>query len=164
MKKLLLLFCIILSCSSCSMIPRFTFNRPGVTPQKEEYTKTCHTKRNGLNFFGIIQLGKLVTVCTQEKNKEERVFTWQERVANIVRNASGILFWGGLALLIFCPSVIGLILGRVFNGSRRALESTVAAISRAKKNGGNFMVELEKEHSKDPSVKKLINEIRAKVK
>ena len=103
----------------------------------------------------------------QNYNKVERKMTFTERVKSVINGFVGWGFWGIVLLFILCPSLIGMVLGRLIEGTvgvtGKALRSTVTAISKAKKNGQNYTEELAKEHSKDKAVQKKINELRAEV-
>lgn len=160
MKKCIGVLLIVFLISGCSFLPRFTFDKPGVTPQKEEYAKVCHTKRNGLNFFGIVQLGKLVTVCQTEKNKEERKFTLAERIANFVRNFFGWFIVICVILVFVAPGLLISLLGGIMGRQKRALVRVVGAVQKARKNGKSLNDALDAELDNEDKV--LIRRLKEK--
>ncbi len=141
--------------SGCSLLPRLTFDRPNSVPQK--------TVKSERHFYHKTKDGEVTRLDEQNYSQEERKLTLQERLANFIANLKG---WGFIILIlvvIFCPGLIGWLIGTLFNGFRRALESTVLAIQKAKNNGGDYLKHLNEEHNKDPQVKHLINNLRAKI-
>lgn len=165
--KLILIGIVGLFLSGCSIFPRLTFDRPNTVPQKTEKSE----KRERCSGEAIYDISGNILSCTKgysldEKfyNQQERKLTFKEQILNFFSNLKGWFFWIMIGLVIFAPGLIGVIIGNLFNASASALQATVRAISRAKKNGGNFMAELDKEHDKSKGVKKTINSIRAKIK
>jgi len=163
MKKLIIA---ILSCfllTGCSLLPRVTFDTKGTTPQATEKSLR-KIKCKGdiiLNKDGVVQAcTKGYSEYLSNYEKKERKYTLKEKIINFFSNLMGWSFWLVIALIIFCPSVIGWLIGRTFNGFRTALEATVRGITRAKRNGGKYMDELRYEHAKNKGVKKIINQMR----
>jgi hypothetical protein len=170
LKKYLILALLIIFTSGCSLLPRITFSKPNTLPQKtvkSESKVKCageyKTDKNG----NIIYCSKGFYANEEYYNKEERKTTLKEKFINFISNLAGYGFWIFLGLLIFAPGVLGFIFGRLIEGvfgvSKKALQSTVRAIKNAKRNGGEYTNELQREHDKDLKVKKLINEIRAEI-
>lgn len=170
MKRIVFLILMCLVCSSCTFLPRITFDRPNTVPQKTEKVQKVVRCKGDIK---LDDLGRVI-FCTggfysTEKtyNQEERKLTLKERFLNFLANLKGYFFWVVVLLFFFAPGVLSFILGRfiegVFGVSRKALESTVRAIKKAKSNGGEYLKELEEEHNKDPKVKKVVNQIRADV-
>lgn len=152
--------------TSCSFIPRVTFDKPNTLPQVTEKSE------RRIRCYGDIILDEFgkVKSCTKGfkqnesvYNKKERKITFQERVANFISNLTGSLFWVSILLIIFLPGAFGFIISRLFNGAEKALLFTIRGINRAKHNGGRYLEELKKEHSKDKEVLKIINSLKAKV-
>lgn len=167
MYKFILIIGIILGFSSCSFIPRLSFDKQNTVPQKTEKSE----KRERCSGEAVYGVNGQILTCSKnyslnEKffNKQERKLTFKEQILNFFANLKGWFFWIMIGLVIFAPGLIGVIFGNLFNGSRTALISTVRAIRRAKKNGGKFMEELDREHDKNKGIKKTINSIRAKIK
>ena len=183
-KNLLMVAVLVFGLTGCSLLPRITFDRPGVTPQTTEKTRNIQKCAGTLTITadGQVSCSKGYTNDEQSYKQKERRFTIQERIANFIRNLTGIWFIVFVALLIFCPGAIGWVLSTLFGAARRlrdALTSTIRGIQTAKKNGVNLspedkakydvamasvMQELEKAHSDDPEVVKLIDKFRTDLK
>ncbi|KKM69422.1 hypothetical protein LCGC14_1450980 [marine sediment metagenome] len=166
---ILIMMCFILS--GCgSLIPRITMGTPNTLPQSVVKSK-AKTKCSGrIDYYE----NGTVKSCTkgysgydQGYNKQERKMTIIERVKSFINGLMGWGFWGLLLLFILCPSLIGMVVGRLIEGTvgvtGKALKATVSAISKAKKNGKNYTEELGRAHSQDKAVQKKINELRAEV-
>jgi hypothetical protein len=152
--------------SGCSILPRVTFDRPNTVPQKTEKSEKREHCSGQVEYDSdgqILKCTKGYSLNEKFYNQQERKLTIKESILNFFANLKGWFFWIAIALVVFAPGSIGWIIGTVFNTSRYALESTVRAISRAKKNGGKYMEELDKEHAKNKDIKKTINSIRAKI-
>lgn len=170
MKNLII---ILISCfvlSGCSLIPKVNFNTKNTVPKligKSKYKTVCKGKMITNQSGDIISCSKGYYSYNSNFNKEERRMTLKERILSFFRNLVGYSFWIIIGLLIFAPSALAFIVGRIMEGlfgvSRKALESTVRAVKKAKNNGGKYMEELDKEHGKNKKVKKVINEIRGKI-
>lgn len=170
MKRYAVLLVMVLLFSGCSVLPRITFDRPNTVPQKTEKVQKVVRCKGDIE---LDDLGRVISCkggfYSTEKtyNQEERKLTLKERFLNFLANLKGYFFWVVVLLFFFAPGVLSFILGRfiegVFGVSRKALESTVRAIKKAKSNGGQYLKELEEEHNKDPKVKKVVNQIRAEV-
>lgn len=141
--------------SGCSLLPRLTFDKPNSVPQK--------TVKSERHYYHKTKDGEVTRLDEHNYTQEERKLTIQERLANFIANLKGWAFIILILVVIFCPGLIGWIIGTIFNGCRKALESTVLAIQKAKNNGGDYLKQLNEEHNKDPQVKKLINNMRAKI-
>ena len=165
MKKFLFICCLSVLCCGCSLIPRITFDSKGTTPQQTEKSlKKIKCKGDILlNEDGTIQS------CTRgfisyESNyeKKERKFTIAEKLGNFIRKLTGYGFWIFVALLILCPSALGFIGGRVIEGifgiGKKALDSTVRAVQKARKNGTDLNEALASEQDSD--VKKYIAKLK----
>ena len=170
MKNFILIILIVLACSSCSLIPRITFDNKNTVPQKIEKVKRV------IRCKGDIKLDEFGRVITCEEgyysnentyNKEERKTTLKEKIINFMSGLIGWSFWIFIGLIIFAPGLLSFIFGRfiegVFGVSRKALTSTIRAVKTAKNNGGKYLEELKTEHNRDNKVKKLINELRADI-
>jgi len=169
MKKYIILFLTIFILSGCGgIIPKVNFNTSNTVPQQTEKSKKIMKCKGEIV---LDDYGRVLS-CTDGfysnenlYNKQERKMTITERVKSFVNNLMGWGFWGLLLLLFLCPSVIGLVAGRLIEGTvgitGKALKSTVTAIKKAKRNGGHFMEELDREHNKDKKVQRKINELRA---
>lgn len=166
------LIIILMTCflfSGCSLVKTLTAPfKPSVSavPQETEKSKAkeiCKGKATWDERGNIKTCSKGYFAYESTYGQKERKLTLKEKVMQFLDNLMGWSFWIFIGLLMFCPSVLAWLIGRTFNGFRTALTSTVRAISKAKKNGGNFTEELRLEHAKSQEVKKIINEMRAKV-
>lgn len=154
--------------SGCSLIPRVTFDTPNTLPQQTEKSKAKYKCSGKIDYYedgSVKSCSKGYYAYDESFNKQERKMTFTERVKSMINGLVGWGFWGIVALVILCPSLVGLIAGRLIEGTvgiaGKALKSTVSAIKRAKRNGGHFMEELDRAHSADKKVQKKINELRA---
>lgn len=156
--------------SSCSFLPKLNFGTPGTVPQQTEKGKQ-KSKCDGEAQFNP---DGSVKYCSdgyynyeESYNKQERKMTFTERIKTFINNLFGWSFWIFVALLIFAPGVLSFLLGKLVEGtigvSGRALKATSKAITRAKRNGGNYLDELKREHEKDKKVKQKINKLRADI-
>ena len=64
-------------------------------------------------------------------NKAERRMTITERVKSLINGLVGFGFWGFVLIAVLCPSLIGLIIGRITEGAVGVGASTLRAVSRA---------------------------------
>ena len=136
MKKfinLTLLTIIALSLSSCSFIPRLTFSTPGTVP-KETQKSLRKIKCAGtiiLNENGTIkECTKGFYEYTKGYSETERKYTIMERVSNFIRTLSGFGFWGLVIVALLCPSLLGLIVGRIFNGANTLVDQLIRSIKK----------------------------------
>jgi hypothetical protein len=168
MKKIIMLVLMCFVLSGCSLIPRLTFDTENTVPQQTEKSKAKYKCSGKIDYYEdgrVKSCSKGYYAYDETYNKQERKMTITERVKSMINSLMGWGFWGFVLLLILCPSVIGLVAGRLIEGTvgvtGKALRSTVRAIKKAKRNGGNYMEELNKEHNKDRNVQKKINLLRA---
>lgn len=186
MIKFLLISVLAVLLSGCSLLPRITFDKPGVVPtavEKSSKVESCS------GAYKLDMEGRMISCEKGYKNNQvnykqiERAQTLQERISNFFRNLVGVWFWVLIALIIFFPGAIGWLIGNFFNGAKKALEGTVKAIGRFKSKVPTIVVngqevpdptyalavdalldELEIQHSKDPGILKTICDIRLKLK
>lgn len=184
--SIILTICLTLGLSGCSLIPRLTFSKPGVTPvstNKSNKDVRCQGELKINKDTGEISCTKGYSERENNFKQDERKYTIAERVANFIRGLAGWGFWGLVLVLILCPGLAGWLIGRVFNVFRSGLEGTVRAIGNFKSkiptitlNGVEvpnpdyvkavdaLLDELETEHVKDPNILKTISDIRLKLK
>ena len=145
--------------SGCSLLPRLTFDRPNTVPQT--------TEKSERHIYHKTKDGEVFKLDEKNYVQQERKLTLQERLANFIANLKGWFFWIFLALLFFCPTAIGGIIGWIVNSVtsiyKKALNSTVTAIQIAKNTDGDYLKALNIEHNKNPNVRRLINDLRAKI-
>lgn len=183
----ILLICIIsLFLNGCSLLPRFTFEKPGVTPTQ---TVKSNKKESCSGEYKVDQNGTIISCSKNYQNSEsnysqkERKFTFQERIANFIRGLAGWSLFLLIGLILLCPGLLGWLVGRVFNVFRTTLTGTVKAIGNFRNSIPTITVngqeipdpvymkavdalldELEEQHSKDPNVLKTISDIRLRLK
>lgn len=179
--QILIMFCLTVALSGCSLLPRITFDKPNSVPQSIE--KTNHQTRCAgelkIGEDGSISCSKGYYSNEKDSSIKERKLTLKEKILNFVSNLQGWFFWIFLALLIFCPGIIGWLFGSLFNGARTALTATIRGIQKAKNNGVNLSPEervkyqetlnevlgmIYDEHKNDPNTVKLIDSIRTELK
>jgi len=137
MKKIFLIVFSCLILSGCSLIPKLTFNTDGTTPQSIDRSKLKYICKGEINFDSlgnVVSCSKGYFSYSEQYEKKERVFTLKEKILNFFRNLTGWFFWIALALVIFCPGIIGFIISRVFNGVNSAFSQTVAGIKKYRQN------------------------------
>lgn len=167
MNKIILLLIMCFSLTSCSLLPRITFDKPGTTP-----TSTTKAKKveSCAGEYKVDDNGRIISCSKNYKNYEdsysqkERSYTLQERVGNFFRSLAGWSFWGVILLIFLCPSLLGLIVGRLFEGvygmGSKALRQVSSAIQKSKSESPTLITELEK--STDEDTRKFLKEFKEK--
>jgi len=165
MKKLILLLMACLILTGCSLIPRVNFDTPNTVPQSVDKSKAKDVCKGQATFNengDITSCSKGYSSFAQNYVKEERKYTLKEKIINIFRNLKGIAFWIAVALVIFCPGVLGMIVGRIieaiFGISKKALSSTIKGVQKARKEGKPIDDALAS--SQDEKVKKYIRKLK----
>jgi len=168
MKKIILLILILFVCSGCSLLPRVNFGQtPNTVPQQTEKSK----KRVICKGEILLNLDGTVHSCSsgfqeysENYSKQERKMTISERIKQFINNLVGASFWIFIILIIFVPGLVGTFLGRLIEGSlgmaKKALDSTVRGIQRARKQGKDLNDALSAEQ--DIAVKKYIAHLKEK--
>lgn len=92
------------------------------------------------------------------------LFKRVERIKGFINNLMGWSFWIVLALLFLCPSLLGVIAGRLFEGvygiGTKAFRQVSAAIQKVKDQTPSLVTALEA--STDEDVRKFIKEFKDK--
>lgn len=133
MKKLTLLIILCLPLMGCSILKWASSpfkNTVNNVPQSKIEAKAI------VKCTGELSIAKNGTItCTKgyysynnDSNIQERKLSIKEKIIQFFNNLMGISFWLVIGLLFLCPSLIGLIIGRVFNATNTAFTQTVAAI------------------------------------
>jgi len=167
MVKILSLIIVVFLFSGCSLIPRITMDKAGMTPTS---TVKSQKKESCAGSYTVDASGKIIT-CTKgysnyENNysQKERILTLQEKIVNFFRGLVGWGFWGVIALVILCPSLLGLIAGRLFEGvygiGTKAFRQVSAAVQKVKDQTPSLVTALEA--STDEDIKKFIKEFKDK--
>jgi hypothetical protein len=169
MKKIILslVLALCLPLMGCSLLPRITFDKANVTPQS---TVKTQKKETCAGVYKINEEGNIIS-CSKgyynyEKNytQKERVLTLREKLINFIRGFTGWGFWGLVILIILCPSLVGLIIGRLFEGvygiGAKAFRQVSAAIQKVKNSSPTLVDALEK--STDSDVRAWIDTFKKK--
>jgi len=161
MSKFLSLVVVLFMFSGCSLIPRITMDKAGVTPvstvksqKKEVCTGEYKVDQNGT----IISCSKGYSNYENNYSQKERVLTLQEKIVNFFRGLVGWGFWAVVALVFLCPSLVGLVVGRLFEGvygiGAKAFRQVTVAVQKVKDTTPTLITALEA--STDEDVKKFI--------
>lgn len=189
MFKIILPIVLAVMLSGCSLLPRITFDKPGVTPQstqKSSKNETCSGE------YKVDSDGRMISCSKNYRNSEnnykqsDRKFTLGERIGNFFRNLTG---WGlplVILAIVFIPGFGGALLGFIFNNlfgvASKGFRSLVSGIQAGKdyirSNGDKYTPEereiyvqgmkdlLDKidEAIDDPAVDKEIAKLRTEMK
>jgi len=135
MKKFIIVLILFFVCSGCSLIPRITFDKPGVTPTQTERSFKKETCKGSftLNEDGYIRTcSQGYTNHEQNYSQKERAYTLKEKILNFIRNLAGVWFWVLIAVIFLVPGALGWFISGFFNVAKTALTSTIKAISKFK--------------------------------
>lgn len=169
MKNLILIIIASFFLTGCSLIPKVNFNTPNTVPQSVDKSKAkevCKGKAEWNDDGTLKSCSKGYYRYAENYEKQERKMTLSERIKSFINNLVGWGFWGFILLLIICPSLIGVILGRLIEGTmgvaKRALSATVRGVQNARKNGKNLDDALASEQDND--IKKYIRKVKEQEK
>lgn len=176
----------VFSMAGCSLLPRITFDKAGVTPTSTEKSmrKEMCSGEYTLDEQGYIKTcSKGYYNYEQNYKQAERAYTWKERMLNFIRNLAGIWFWVLVAVIFLVPGALGWFISGFFNVAKTALTSTVKAIAKFKSDIPKVVVNgvevedpayvkavddlldaLETEHAQNVEVMKTIAKIRLQLK
>jgi len=167
MKRIILLLVLCFGLTGCSLLPRITYDKSGVTPTSTNKSKKVESCEGA---YKVDDNGRIISCSKGYKNYEdsysqkERVLTLQEKIINFFRGLVGWSFWGIVLLIILCPSLLGLIVGRLFEGvygiGTKAFRQVSAAIQKVKDQTPSLVTALEA--STDEDVRKFIKEFKDK--
>jgi hypothetical protein len=142
MKKFVMLIVMCLMLSGCSLIPKINFDTPNTVPQavdRSTVKDTCKGEAKFNELGEMIYCSKGYSAYAKNYEKKERKMTVVERIKSFVNNLTGYAFWIALGLLIFCPSALGFIGGRIIEGifgvGKKTLNSVVKAVQTTRKTG-----------------------------
>lgn len=168
-KKIIVLLFSCFLLTGCNLLPKINFGTPGTMPQSTQKSKAreiCKGKSVWSDTGVLLSCSKEYINYAENYDKQERRQTIVERIKSFVNNLMGWGFWGFVLLLILCPSVIGLVAGRLIEGTvgiaKKALNSTVRAVQKTRKNGANLNDTLLAEQDED--VKKYIAKLKEQEK
>lgn len=153
----------------CSLIPKLNFNTPSTTPKAINRSKVKDVCRGEIVFNrngGVASCSKGYYTYAENYKKEERKLTLKERILNFFSNLVGWSFWIVVGLLIICPSLVGVIVGKIIESiwgiGSKTLRSTVRAIQRTRNEDIDLTEALAIEQDSD--VKKFIRKLKDKEK
>ena len=169
MRKIIILICLIPVLTGCSLIPKINFDKGNQVPQQTEKSKRKIRCKGDI----ILNENGTVDSCTkgyyeysENYAMKERKYTLKEKIINFFSNLIGWSFWIIVALVIFAPGVIGLVIGRIIEGvfgiAKKGLTATVRGIQNARKNGKNLDDALASEQ--DEGIKKYIRKLKEQEK
>ena len=169
MQKIILLLILCFSLTGCSVAKWITQpfkNTVSTVPQSIVKGKNV-IKCNGdltMSKDGVITCSKGFYSYTEDSNTQERRITLKEKIIQFFNNLVGWSFWIILALVFLCPSVLGLIAGRLFEGvygiGTKAFRQVSAAVQKVKDSSPSLVTALEA--STDEDVRKFIKEFKDK--
>ena len=167
MKKIILMLLMCFALTGCSLLPRLNFDTPNTVPQSVDKSKAkaiCKGEAKFNEVGDMIYCSKGYYNYEEGYNKQERKMTIVERIKSFINSLVGWGFWGLLLLVILCPSLIGVVFGRLIEGTvgiaKKALDSTVRGIQKARKTDKPIDDALASEQ--DDDVKKYIRSIKDK--
>lgn len=172
MRHLIIVGMLALTLSGCSLLPRVTFDTLNTVPQsvvKGKAKDICKGEAKFNEVGEMVYCSSGYYAYSENYNKAERKMTIIEMVRSWINN---ILGWGIPGLLIICffiPggfTIVGTIIGRLFEGAYGAASQTLRRVARAvqnsRKRGADLDTSLETEL--DDVHKKYIRKIKDKEK
>ena len=169
MKKLIVLFLMCFALTGCSLLPRVTFDTPNTLPQSTDKSSAkfkCSGKIEYYEDGTVKSCSKGFYQYQTNYQKQERKMTITERVKSYINALAGWGFWGVVLIIILCPSLLGIIVGRVLEATggiaKTTLNKVAKAVQEARKNGKDLNVALESEL--DEKNKKYIADLKTKEK
>lgn len=158
-KKLFILCVLCFSLTGCSVLKSIV---APLTPVKNTLPQSIEKSKAKFKCAGKIEYYEDGTVKSCSKgyyaydesyNKKERKLTWKERIAQFITRSSGYVLIGILLLAFLCPSLLGLIAGRLLEASfgiaKATLNSVVKAVQTTRKQGTDLNIALSTELDKD---------------
>jgi hypothetical protein len=142
MMKFILVPVLALLLGGCSFLPRFTFDKPGVTPtqtEKSSKRETCAGDyKIGLD-GNMVSCSKGYKLQEQNYKQADRKYTITEKIANFIRNLTG---WGlpiMILAVIFIPGFGGALIGFIFHNLFGVASRGFKALVTGIQNGKNYV-------------------------
>lgn len=170
MKKLII---ILISCfilNGCSLVKAIVspFKPTQTTlPQSSEQSKSkviCKGEYKLDENGNMISCSRGYFNYDSQSKIVERKMTIVEKIKNYINSLMGWGFWGIILLVIFCPSALGFIFGRIIEGiygiGNKALKQITQAVQKVKDNVPDLKTALEA--STDEDVKKFLTNFKQK--
>ena len=139
MQKIILIVLMTFMLSGCSLVKTITAPFKSVQntlPQETDKSKSkvvCKGEYKVDESGNIIYCSKGYYNYGENFKEKERRLTLKEKIIQFFDQLAGHLFWVFVILIIFFPSAIGWIVGRVFNSANSALSQTIKAIKKFRK-------------------------------
>lgn len=154
-KLIIFLLMIVLSTSSCSIIPKIKFGTPSTVPQaidKSKAKEICKGKAVWGESGEMISCSSGYYKYEEGYAKKERSMTVIERIKDFINNLAGWSFWIFVAMIFLCPGLLGAIVGRLIEATigltGKTLRATIRGVQRARKNNENLDTALSAEQDK----------------
>lgn len=169
MKKLILIALLVMPLMGCSILKWASApfkNTVSNVPQSKIEAKAIVKCTGELSIAkdGTITCTKGYYSYNNDSNIQERKLTIKEKIIQFFNNLMGISFWLVVALIFLCPSLLGLIAGRLFEGvygiGTKAFRQVSAAIQKVKDQTPDLVTALQA--STDEDIKKFIKEFKDK--
>jgi hypothetical protein len=169
MNKLILLLVLCFGLSGCSLIKTVTApfkSTVSTVPQSTVKGKKIIKCLGDLKIEdnGVITCSKGFYLYDENSNVKERNITLKEKIVQFMNNLMGWSFWIVLGLVFLCPSLLGLIVGRLFEGvygiGAKAFKQVASAVQKVKDTTPTLVDALEK--STDSDVRKWIEDFKKK--
>jgi hypothetical protein len=158
MKRIILISVLCLPLFGCSFVKAITApfkNTVSTVPQSKIEAKAivkC-TGELSISKNDIITCSKGYYSYNTDSNIQERKLTLKEKIIQFFNNLMGISFWLVVALIFLCPSLLGLIAGRLFEGvygiGAKAFKQVSQAIQKVKDTTPSLIDALEKSTDTD---------------
>lgn len=172
MKKIILIVLIVFMLSGCSLVKTITAPFKPVQntlPQQTNKSKAKDVCKGEAKFNeqgDMVYCSKAYYSYTENYAQKERKLTIKEKIIQFFDKLMGWSFWIVIGLVIFCPSALGFIFGRVIEGifgiGKKALDSTVRAVQKARKT--NVPLDTALSAEQDADVKKYIAKLKEQEK
>ena len=188
-KQFIVIIALCLGLTGCSLIPRITFDKPGVTPTQTEKSSKNETCSGD---YKVDPEGRMISCTKGYRNVEnnysqkDRAYTLKEKIANFIRNLTGWGFPLMILAIVFIPgfggALIGFVVNNLFGVASKGFKSLVSGIQAGKEyvknNGDKYTPEQREIYRKgaddilakldeaidDPAVDKEIAKLRAELK
>lgn len=172
MQKLIVILMLCFLTTGCSLVKTITapFKSVQNTLPQEIYKSKSRVICKGeykLDEAGnVIYCSKGYYNYGENFEEKERNLTLKEKIIQFFEQLSGHFFWIIILLVIFCPSLLGFIVGRIIEGmtgiAKKTLDSTIRAVQKARKQNADLNVALSSEL--DAENKKYIAKIKEQEK
>ena len=142
MKNLILLLCVVLMISGCSLLKIASSpfkNTVSKVPEKIQKLKGKDKCGGKIEFYpngSIKSCTKGYYKSEETYNKEERKLKWREKISQFILNAQGYLLWAVIIMVALSLSGFGWVIGAIFSvvrGTGRVARDLVRGISKGKK-------------------------------